>query len=100
MTYQGGSGASSHSIDWSTPVTPYGAIVQVHHEEGASTLIEEPFRSIDIKSKFKSLEVGVSQPLIDGLRRRFALGLAWSTRESTTTLLGMPFSFTPGEPDG
>jgi hemolysin activation/secretion protein len=44
--------------------------------------------------------VGVTQALVDTLRRSFTLGLMYTYRENSTTLLGEPFSFVPGEPTG
>ena len=99
-TYQDGRGGARHSLDWTIPLGPYGTQFQARYEDGRSALVEEALQAIHIESKFKSVEATISHPLIETLRQRFALGLTWSDRESSTTLLGEPFSFTPGEPDG
>lgn len=99
-TYQDGEGGGRYGIGWTVPLGPYGTQLQARYEDGNSALIEESLKAVDIRSDFKSMEVSVSHPLIETLRRRLALGLSWADRESSTTLLGEPFSFTPGEPDG
>lgn len=99
-TYEEGKANSRHGIGWSIPLTSNNLRFSARYDEGGSTLIEEPFQTIDIKSKFKSQEFGFTQPIINRLQRQLSLGISWSSRESNTTLLGEPFSFTPGEIDG
>ncbi len=99
-TYQDGRGGGRYAVGWTVPVASYGTQFQARYEDGNSALLEESLKAVDIRSDFKSLEVNVSHPLIETLRQRLALGFSWANRESSTTLLGEPFSFTPGEPDG
>lgn len=99
-TYEEGKANSRHGIGWSAPLTHNNLRFNARYDEGDSTLIEEPFQSIDIKSKFKSKEFGLKQPIINRLQQQLSLGISWSARESMTTLLGVPFSFTPGEIEG
>lgn len=98
-TYQDGRGGPRYGLGWTLPLGPYGTQFEARYDDGRSALIEESLRAIDIESKFKSVEVSLSQPLIETLRKRLALGLTWAERESSTTLLNEPFPFTPGEPD-
>src|SRR5262249_47716310 len=53
-----------------------------------------------VGSILDSYEVGISHTLVETLARRFSLGLTYTHRENSTTLLGEPFSFVPGEPTG
>lgn len=99
-TYQDGRGGARYGLGWMVPVGAFGTQLQVRYEDGSSALIEESLRGIDIRSDFSSLEFGVTQPLIETLRQRFAVGASWARRQSSTTLLNEPFSFSPGEPDG
>lgn len=100
VLYQDGRGGPRYGAGWSVPVNSYGTLVEARYDQGHSTLIEEPLADIDIQSEFKSLEFGISHPLIDRPGRRFVLGLSWANRESTSTIAGVPFSFVPGEVDG
>lgn len=99
-SYQYGRGGGRYGLGWALPIGARGTIFQTRYEEGVSALIEESLSELDIESEFKSLELTVSQPLIDRVRQRFAVGLTWTRRESASTLLGRPFSFVPGEPEG
>jgi hemolysin activation/secretion protein len=65
-----------------------------------SLVIEQPFNAIDITSDSKTYSIGLSHPLMKDLYGSLALGLALERRESKTFLLGEPFSFSPGIPDG
>ncbi|MES2355549.1 MAG: ShlB/FhaC/HecB family hemolysin secretion/activation protein [Pseudomonadota bacterium] len=100
VTYQEGRGNARSGLGWSVPVTRYGTLVELRYEEGDSSLIEEVFRSLDINSTFKSRELSVRQPVINMLLQQLNIGLTWSKRESSTTLLGTPFSFSQDAPDG
>lgn len=100
VLYQDGRGGPRYGAGWSVPVSSYGTVVEARYDQGHSTLIEDPLADIDIQSEFKSLEFGISHPLIDRSRRRLVLGLSWANRESTSTIAGVPFSFVPGEVNG
>ena len=98
--YQVGRGGPAYGVGWSVPVSGHGTSIEARFDQGRSSLIEEPVRAIGIESEFKSLAVGISQPVVVGLQRRLVLGLSWAHRESTSTIGGVPFSFVPGEVDG
>jgi hemolysin activation/secretion protein len=55
---------------------------------------------LDIQSKVHNLEGGFSYPLINSFRKRLGVGLMLAVRENQTSLLGLPFSFTPGQAGG
>lgn len=93
-------GSDRQSLGWSVPLPGAGTLLALRQDRGDVGVIEEPVRSIDIASRVDSLDVSATQPLVDTLAERFAIGLVWTRRENRTTLLGEPFSFTPGEPDG
>jgi hemolysin activation/secretion protein len=93
-------GSDRHSVGWSMPMPRAGTLLALRRDRGDVGVIEEPVRSIDIASRVDSLDLSATQPLVDTMAERFAIGLVWTRRENRTTLLGEPFSFTPGEPDG
>jgi hemolysin activation/secretion protein len=100
FTYITSAGSNRYAGGFSLPVTDWGTQAFFHFDEGDSMVLEEPIRKIDIKSQVHSLEGGISHPLINTLRQRLNLGAMLAVRENETTLLGMPFSFVPGEPTG
>lgn len=53
---------------------------------GESSVLEEPVNALDVDSILDSYEVGVTQTLLDTIRRRVAVGLTFTHRENRTTL--------------
>ncbi len=94
------SGARRHGLGWTVPVPRLRTRVELRRESGTASVVEEPVRAIDIASQIDSFEFGAQQPLIEALGERLVLGLVRTRRESRSSLLGEPFSFTPGEPNG
>ncbi|MEH0165604.1 ShlB/FhaC/HecB family hemolysin secretion/activation protein [Roseateles microcysteis] len=96
---QGGHGR----LDWQLPLVTWGlpdTTVSLGLEHGSSSVIEEPVEQLDIRSRLDSRELGISHTLQETLGRKINLGATWLSRENRTRLLGEPFSFTPGAPDG
>ncbi|WP_446811577.1 ShlB/FhaC/HecB family hemolysin secretion/activation protein [Methylomonas sp. 2BW1-5-20] len=93
-------GSSRYFGGFSAPVTDSGTQVFFHFDEGDSSVIEQPLKSLDIQSKVHNLEGGFSYPLISSFRKRLSVGLTLAVRENQTSLLGLPFSFTPGQAGG
>lgn len=88
------------SIDWRLPLNQRGTQLTLRYEHGQSSVVEEPMRTLAIKSVLTTQETGLSQTLLDTLQHRLALGLNRVHRENRSTLLGEPFSFVAGEADG
>jgi hemolysin activation/secretion protein len=89
-----------YALNWNVPLATPGTQAQLRLDHGRSSVIEEPIREVDIRSILDSREFGITQTLLEDLRRKLSLGLAYARRENTTTLLGERFSFIPGEPTG
>jgi len=82
---------------------PLGArapYVLLASDRGRSTVVEEPLASVDIRSTLLTQEIGLGYAYVETLTERWAVGASRVWRTNTTTLLGEPFSFIPGEPDG
>ncbi len=88
------------SLAWRLPLGSRGSWLALQYEHGRSSVVEEPMRSLDLKSILDSREIGLGQTLYESLSHRLALGFGYLLRENRTTLGGLPFSFTAGEPDG
>jgi hemolysin activation/secretion protein len=100
LILMGSEGSERVGAGWSVPLPRLGTVLSLRHDRGDTSVVEAPVDSIDIVSRVRSLDVGLQHPVVDTLTERVALGLAFSRRDSRSTLLGEPFSFTPGEPDG
>jgi hemolysin activation/secretion protein len=82
------------------PLGATGTAVSAQCDRGRSAVVEEPLAAIGIRSILESCEAGVTHTLRETLRNRWAAGLSHVRRTNRTFLLGEPFSFVPGEPDG
>ncbi|MFO1252765.1 MAG: hypothetical protein U1E77_16890 [Inhella sp.] len=69
-------------------------------ERSDSAIVEEPVRQLDIRSATRGWELGVSQLWSESSERRHSSGLQAQARRQRSTLLGEPYSFTAGVPDG
>ncbi len=96
-----GHGSSPRTgLGWHIPVNQLGTRLSVQFDHGQSSVVEEPMQSLDIKSTLDSREVGIEQTLIESLTHKLSLGLSQVSRQNQTWLLGVPYSFNPGEPSG
>lgn len=95
-----GSGGVRASLNWRMPLNASGTQFIAQFEHGQSSVVEEPLQVLNIRSKLDSKEIGISQTLLEELDKKLTVGVSRVRRENRTTLLGEPFSFTPGEPDG
>ncbi len=95
---EGGPGRGS--LSWQMPLGAKGPRLSLQFDHGRSSVIEEPLSVLDIQSTLDSKDIGLSQVVHETLRDRLSLGVHRVWRENRTELLGMPFSFVPGEPDG
>lgn len=100
MTVQRSKGADPVHLGWSVPLDAGGTRIHASLDRGTSTVIEEPLRPINIENRTSGFEFGLSHSLVDALARKIDIGLSYGERESKSTLLGLPFSFTPGEQNG
>ena len=95
-----GSGDLRGGMSWRLPLGQSGTQLSLAVDEGNSSVVEEPVRALDITSRLSSREIGLSQTLFESLAQKYSLGVQAVQRENRTWLLGVPFSFNPGEPNG
>ena len=88
------------SLAWRMPIGHNGTEFSAALDHGRSSVIEEPMQVLNIRSILDSRDFGISQTLLETLNHKLTLGLNHVNRENRTSLLGSPFSFNPGEPDG
>jgi hemolysin activation/secretion protein len=102
-SYQGPLGegtASRTTLGWRVPLNSWGTQLSFNYDQGASSVIEQPVQVLDVQSQLVGKDIGISQTLFENLRHKLSIGLNRVVRENRTTLLGVPFSFVPGEPTG
>lgn len=95
------SGAAGRvSATWQLPLGFAGTRFSLTLDHGRSSVVEQPAAVLDISSQLRSVDVGISHPLMETLHKKLTLGVNRVSRENRTWLLGEPYSFTPHEPDG
>ncbi len=55
---------------------------------------------MDYETSRAALEICMSQALWESLNQKFSVGINYIRRENRSTLLGVPYSFTPNEVNG
>lgn len=95
-----GGGVFGGSIHWRMPIIQPSTQLILQYDHGDSAVTEEPVSILGIKSTLISEGIGVEQTLWDTLTQHLSLSILRFDRENRTSLLGQPFSFIPGEPNG
>ena len=93
-------GVQDHGLSYSLPVSALGTRIEGYYGKADSEILEKPFDRLDINSVVESAGIVISHPFIRRLDRRFKISLGFENRQSESTLLGFPFSFSAGEVDG
>ncbi len=87
-------------LRYRTPITARDMALGVHYENTKAVVTEEPFDVLDIKSKLETVGIELSQPVYRTQNQQLLLAGVLERRETETTLLGVPFSFSPGVNEG
>ncbi|MDG4555214.1 MAG: ShlB/FhaC/HecB family hemolysin secretion/activation protein [Candidatus Competibacter sp.] len=95
---------SSGTADWrafyARPLNARDTTVQVWAERNDTSVIEDRFSALDIVSELQSYGIALTHSLYRTPRRNLSLGVNLEWRHSESFLLGIPFSFAPGENNG
>lgn len=87
-------GAERYSGGFNLPIFDWGSSAYFRFDEGDSSVVEQPYHAINIKSLVHSLEGGLSQTILQSSHQHLNLGLALAIRENETSLLqSIPFPF-------
>jgi len=87
-------------VRYRSPLNARDTTAAVYYEKAKSKVVEEPFNSLDITSSVETVGALLTHPVYRTLSRQVTLGAALEKRQSATTLLGEPFSFSPGVEEG
>jgi len=94
------SGLQDYTLDAEIPLSVRGTRLHLSAERTEADQVEAPFNAIDVASSNRSYEVGLFHPFYRTPSQTLEFGATFAYRESTTYLLGEPFSFSPGVQDG
>jgi hemolysin activation/secretion protein len=87
-------------VAYGVPLTAADLTFEGHYSEGTSDIVEAPFDTLDIVSDTESYGGRLFRPMIKTLTQLLTLSLEFEHKKSRSSLLGVPFSFSPGEIDG
>jgi hemolysin activation/secretion protein len=93
-------GLNDGGVAWAVPVTAADTTLTARFDYNNAVVLDPVFVPLNVTSTVKTVGFGVTQPVYRTAERRLTLGMEIDWRDSQTTLLGMPFSFTPGVENG
>jgi hemolysin activation/secretion protein len=100
LRYGRTAGVNQGGVAWAVPVTAADTTVAVRWDYDGAAVVSETFSGLDIRSTTTTYGVAVSQPVYRTPRQALTLSLGFDSRSNDTTLLGEPFSFSPGFVNG
>ncbi|WP_430232066.1 ShlB/FhaC/HecB family hemolysin secretion/activation protein [Nitrosomonas communis] len=93
-------GADDVATFYARPLNAYDTTLRLGYDRSDSSVIEEPFRDLDMKSNLETYSISLTHPFYRTPQQTFSAGFAFERRHSKTSLLGRRFSFSPGVQDG
>ncbi|MCA9472778.1 MAG: ShlB/FhaC/HecB family hemolysin secretion/activation protein [Nitrospirales bacterium] len=81
---------------YAIPFTPWDTTFIFQYRKNDFSVVESPFKPLDIKSKTEIFTLSIRQPIYRSPTQEFAITLIGERLENKNFLLGIPFSFTPG----
>lgn len=100
IDYGNTDGLDDFDVSYSIPLTAADLRLSAYYRSTDSIIVEEPFDIVDIQSDSESMGLSLSRPFRSGLNRTITATIGFENRHAENWLLGVPFSFTPGEQDG
>ena len=88
------------NLRYRTPLNARDTTAGIYYQKAKSKVTEEPFNELDITSSVETLGLQLTHPLWRRAADQLVLGAALEKRQSETTLLGEPFSFSRGVDNG
>jgi hemolysin activation/secretion protein len=85
---------------YTLPLTRYDTTFFVGYRRNDFTVVESTFKDLDIQSQSEIFTFTLRHPLYKTLTDEVAVSLTGERLWNKTSLLGIPFSFTPGYQDG
>jgi len=81
---------------YSIPLSPQDTLLILQYRQNNFEVIEDPFDELNIESETEIFSFTLRQPIFRTPRQEFALSITGEYLQNRGTLLGIPFSFTPG----
>ena len=98
--YQDTDGVDAYSVRYELPLLRLNSRLAVFHAKGDTLVVEEPFDEIALESETDTTGFQFTSAWKDTGTHRFSSIIGYEQKESLTTLLGLPFDFSPGSRGG
>lgn len=82
------------------PFTPWDTTLGLHFSKNDSSVLDETFALLGITSQSTEYGLSLRQPLHQSLSNNVSVSLSAERKHTETTLLGSPFTLSPGAIDG
>jgi len=91
-----------HNIggNYALPLNRYNTTLGVRASRQDTSIVENPFTTLNISSETVDLGVTLRQPVYQTANREVALSVAFDRRQNNSTLFGQPFDISPGATNG
>ena len=86
-------GLTDLQFNYQVPVGRWGTQVEADFRYSQAKIVDEALRPLDIQSEYMAAAIDLSQPIWSGANVQVTAGVRTEWRESRSTLLGFPFSF-------
>lgn len=93
-------GVSNYALHYAIPIDARDTLLGIGCSKNDFAVIESPFDQLSIRSYSTSKTVSIERPVIHHPGNSLTLGLSAEDRSNQTFMLGVPFSFTAGIPNG
>jgi len=87
-------------LRYRTPINARDTAIGVHYENTKAKVVESPFNVLDIESRLETIGGQISHPVYRTPNEQLVLAGVLERRQTKSSLLGVPFSFSPGVNDG
>lgn len=94
------SGLNDVDFRLNVPWSARGPQLSLRYFHAVSELVEEQFEVLGAETRSSALDLGLSQTLWRDPQRQLEISLNLVGKHSESTLLGLPFSFSPGVENG
>jgi hemolysin activation/secretion protein len=88
------------NFSYAVPLTARDTTLSVQYRRFNFKVVEDPFDVLDIKNESQIIGVMLRQPLYRTPRQEFGVSLGLDYEENKSFLLGQPFEFIQGAPNG
>lgn len=99
-TYGTTRGINDYSLRYALPIDAHDTTIGIQYSKNDFAVIEAPFNQLNIRSHSLTKALSVERPIIQTPAHTLTLGLSLERRSSQSFLLGQPFSFSAGIPNG